>query len=97
VIKAKMKILRNSVAMGHLMIKAVQLVKARTRIVIMKMIKKFLKKLLLKLALVVRRRLRTLSDEEEYPWKMWLGVFMKGSLQGANYLTLVLIMLLSLV
>jgi hypothetical protein len=37
-IKAKMKILPNSVAMGHLMIKAIQLVKARTRTVIIKMI-----------------------------------------------------------
>jgi hypothetical protein len=38
-IKALMKILRNSVAIGHLMIKAIQLVKARTRTTIMKMIK----------------------------------------------------------
>jgi hypothetical protein len=39
VIKAKMKIHQHSVAMGHLMIKEIQLVKARTRTVIMKMIK----------------------------------------------------------
>jgi hypothetical protein len=39
VIKAKMKIHQNSMAMGHLMIKAIQLVKARTRTTIMKMIK----------------------------------------------------------
>jgi hypothetical protein len=97
VIKAKMKILQNSVAIGHLMIKAIQLVKARTRIVIMRMIQKFLKKLLKKLALAMRRRLRTLSDEEASVWKMWSEVFVKGSLQGANYLTLALIMLLSLV
>jgi hypothetical protein len=38
-IKALMKILWNSVAIGHLMIKAIQLVKARTRTTIMKMIK----------------------------------------------------------
>jgi hypothetical protein len=64
--KAKMKILQNSVAMGHLMIKAIQLVKTRTRIVIMKMIKKFLKKLLKKFAFTVRRRLRSLSIKEAY-------------------------------
>jgi hypothetical protein len=62
-VKAMMKILLNSVAMGHLMIKAIQMVKARTRTVIMKMIKKFLKKLLKKLALAVRRRLKTLFDK----------------------------------
>jgi hypothetical protein len=39
VIKARMKIPQNSVAMGHLMIKAIQLVKPRTRTAIMKMIK----------------------------------------------------------
>jgi hypothetical protein len=61
VIKAKMKILQNSVAMGHLMIKAIQLVKMRTRTSVMKMIKLFLKKLLLRLTLIVKRRLRTLS------------------------------------
>jgi hypothetical protein len=38
-IKALMKILQNSMAMGHLMIKAIHLVKARTRTTIMKMIK----------------------------------------------------------
>jgi hypothetical protein len=38
-IKAKMKIHLNSVATGHLMIKTIQLVKARTRTSIMKMIK----------------------------------------------------------
>jgi hypothetical protein len=37
-----MKILQNVMAMGHLMIKAIQLFKARTRTAIMKMIKKFL-------------------------------------------------------
>jgi hypothetical protein len=42
VIKTKMKILQNVMAMGHLMIKAIQLFKARTRTAIMKMIKKFL-------------------------------------------------------
>jgi hypothetical protein len=38
-IKAKMKIHQNSVATGHLMIEAIQLVKTRTRTTIMKMIK----------------------------------------------------------
>jgi hypothetical protein len=38
-IKAKLKIHLNSVATGHLMIKAIQLIKARTRTAIMKMIK----------------------------------------------------------
>jgi hypothetical protein len=80
VIKAKMKILQNSVAMGHLMIKAIQLVKTRTRTSVMKMIKLFLKKLLLRLALIVKRRLRTLSKEKASLWKMWSGVFVKGSL-----------------
>jgi hypothetical protein len=92
-----MKILHNSVAMGHLMIKAIQLVKTRTRTTIMKMIKLFLKKYLLRLALVMKRILRTLSEEKASLWKIWSGVFVKGSLQGGNYLTLVLIMLLSLV
>jgi hypothetical protein len=95
-IKAKMKIHLNSVATGHLMIKEIQLVKTRTKTVIMKMIKLSLKKHLLRLALAVRRRLSPHSDEEAYPWKMWLGVFVKGSLQEGNYLTLALIMLLSL-
>jgi hypothetical protein len=81
VIKAKIKIHQNSMAMGHLMIKAIQLVK----------------KHLLRLALAVRRRWSPHSNEEAYPWKMWLGVFVKGSLQGGNYITLALIMLLSLV
>jgi hypothetical protein len=39
VIKAEMKILQNFVAMGHLIIKAIQLVKMRTRTTIIKMIK----------------------------------------------------------
>jgi hypothetical protein len=93
VIKAKMKIHQNTMAMGHLMIKAIHLVKARTIVVI----KKFLKKLLKKLVLTVRRRSRTLSIEEASHWKMCLEVFVEGSLQGANYLTLALVMLLSLV
>jgi hypothetical protein len=92
-----MKILLNSMAMGHLMIKAIQLVKTRTRTAIMKMIKYFLKKRLLRLALVVKTRLRTLSKEKASLWKMWSGVFVKGSLQGGNYITFVVIMLLSLV
>jgi hypothetical protein len=43
------------------------------------------------------KNLSPYSDEEAYPWKMLLEVFVKVSPQGGNFLTLALIMLLSLV